>query len=54
MSELVWRGNSPYSISIHLVQEYVMISCKYTTVKQSLKVVPNVYIGLHNSFVSLA
>ena len=32
MSELVWIGNSPDSISIHLVQEYVMRSCRYTTV----------------------
>ena len=31
MSKLVWRGSSPYSISIHLVQEYVMRSCRYTT-----------------------
>ena len=30
MSKLVWRGNSPYSISIHLVHEYVMRSCRYT------------------------
>ena len=33
MSELVLIGNSPDSISIHLVQEYVVMSCKYTTVK---------------------
>ena len=32
MSELVWIGNSPDSISMHLVQEYVMRSCRYTTV----------------------
>ena len=33
MNELVWIANSPDSISIHLVQEYVMRSCRYTTVK---------------------
>ena len=33
MSELVWIGNSPDSISICLVHEYVMRSCRYTTVK---------------------
>ena len=32
MSELVWSGNSPYRISIHLVHEYVLRSSKYTTV----------------------
>ena len=31
MSELVWSGKSPHSISIHLMQEYVMRSCSYTT-----------------------
>ena len=33
MSELVLIGNSPDSISIDLVQEYVIKSCRYTTVK---------------------
>ena len=47
MSELVWIGNSPVSIFMHLVKEYVMRSCRYTTVKRHCKVVPNVYIGLY-------
>ena len=47
MSELVWMGNSPDSIFMHLVEEYVMRSCRYTTVKSHGKVVPNVYIGLY-------
>ena len=46
-SELVWMGNSPNSIFMHLVEEYVMWSCRYTTVKSHCKVVPNVYIGLY-------
>ena len=54
MSELVLIGNSPDSICIYLVQEYVVMSCRYTTMKSHLKVVPNVYIGLHRCFVSLA
>ena len=33
MSALVWIGNSPDSIFMHLVKEYVMRSCRYTTVK---------------------
>ena len=45
MSELVWMGNSPESIFMHLVEEYVMRSCRYTTV--ICKVVQNVYIGLY-------
>ena len=47
MIELVWMGNSPDSIFMHLVAEYVMRSCRYTTVKHQCKVVPNVYIGLY-------
>ena len=47
MSELVWMGNSPAGIFMHLVEEYVMRSCRYTTVKSHCKVVVNVYIGLH-------
>ena len=47
MSELVWMGNSADSIFMHLVEEYVMRSCRYTTVKSHCKVVPNVYIGLY-------
>ena len=54
MSELVWMGNSPDSIFIHLVAEYVIRSCRYTIVKHHCKVVPNVYIGLYRCFVSLA
>ena len=45
-------GNSPDSIFMHLVEEYVMRSCRYTTVKHHCKVVPNVYIGLYQRFVS--
>ena len=33
MSELLLIGNSHDSISIHLVQEYVVMSCGNTTVK---------------------
>ena len=51
MSKLVWRENSPYCISIYLVQEYVISSCRYTTA--TLKVVPKVYKGLNSSFLSL-
>ena len=47
MSALVWMGNSAYSIFMHMVEEYVMWSCRYTTVKSHCKVVPNVYIGLY-------
>ena len=47
MSELVWMGNSADSIFMHLLEEYVMWSCRYTTVKSHCKVVPNVYIGLY-------
>ena len=47
MSELVWIGNSPDSIFMHLVEEYVMRSSRYTTVKNHCKVVPHVYIGLY-------
>ena len=47
MSELVWMGNSPGRILMLLVEEYVMRSCIYTTVKSHCKVVPNVYIGLY-------
>ena len=47
MSELVWMGNSPGSIFMHLMEVYVMRSCRYTTVKSHSKVVPNVYIGLY-------
>ena len=47
MSELVWMGNSPDSIFMYLVEEYVMRLCRYTTVKSHCKVVPNVYIGLY-------
>ena len=45
MSELVWMGNNPDSIFMHLVEEYVMKSCRYTTVKSHCKVVSNVYTG---------
>ena len=31
MSKLVWRENSPYSISLHLVHEYVIRSHRYKT-----------------------
>ena len=47
MSKLVWMGNSADSIFMHLVEEYVMRSCGYTTVKSHYKVVPNLYIGLY-------
>ena len=47
MSELVWMGNSPNSIFMHLVEEYVMRPCRYTAVQSHCKVVPNVYIGLY-------
>ena len=47
MSELVWIGNSADSIFMHLVEGYVMWSCRYTTVHSDCKVVPNVYIGLY-------
>ena len=33
MSELVLIGSSPDSICIYLVQEYVVLSCRYTTVE---------------------
>ena len=33
IGDLVLVGNSPDSISTHLVQEYVVMSCRYTTVK---------------------
>ena len=45
MSALVWMGYSAGSIFMHYVEEYVMWSCRYTTVKSHCKVVPNVYIG---------
>ena len=44
MSELVWMRNCPDSICMHLVEEYVMRSCRYTAVKSHCKVVSNVYI----------
>ena len=47
VSELFWMGNSHDSIFMHLVAEYVMRSCRYTTVKYHCKVVLNVYIGLY-------
>ena len=47
MSELVWMANSADSIFMHLVEEYVIWSCRYITVKSHCKVVPNVYIGLN-------
>ena len=47
MCELVWMGNSADSMYMHLVEEYVMMSCRYTTVKSHHKVVPNFYIGLY-------
>ena len=47
MSELVWMGNSPDSICMHLVEGYVMRPCSYTVVHSHCKVVPNVYIGLY-------
>ena len=47
MSELVWMGNSPNGIFMHLIEEYVMRSCRYTSGKSHCKVVPNVYIGLY-------
>ena len=40
-------GNSADSICMHLVEEYVMMSCRYTTVKSHCKVVPNVHIELY-------
>ena len=54
MSELVLMGNSADSIFMHLVEEYVMRSCRYTAVQSHCKVVPNVYIGLYRLFVSVA
>ena len=33
MSALVWMGNSAGIIFLHLVEEYVMWSCRYTTVE---------------------
>ena len=53
MSEMIWMGNSPAGIFMHLVEEYVMRSCRYPTVKTHWKVVANVYIGLYWWFVSL-
>ena len=53
MSELVWMGNSADSIFMHLVEEYVMRSCRYTNVKSHCKVFPNVYVGLYRWLVSL-
>ena len=47
MSELVWMGNSPDNIFMHLVEEYVMRPCRYTVVQSHCKVVPNIYIGLY-------
>ena len=44
MSELVWMGNSTVSIFMHLVEEYVMRSCRYTTVKSLCKVVYQMFI----------
>ena len=38
-------GNSADSIFMHLMEEYVMRSYRYTTLKSHCKVVPNVYIG---------
>ena len=61
MSELVWMGNSVDSIYMYLVEEYVMSSCRYTTVKSHHKVVPNLveawysleqYIGLKEDKLS--
>ena len=37
MSKLVWRENSQYSLSLHLVQEYVIRSCRYTTANSPWK-----------------
>ena len=31
MSKLVWREHSPYNISLHCVQEYVIRQCRYKT-----------------------
>ena len=53
MSELVLMGNSADSIFMHLVEEYVMRSCRYTTVNSHCKVVPNVYIGPYRWIMSL-
>ena len=53
MSELVSMGNSADSIYMHLVEEYVMMSYRYTTVKSHHNVVPNVYIGVYRCFLSL-
>ena len=47
MSELGSMGNSADSIYMHLVEEYVMMSCRYTTAKSHCKVVPNVDIGMY-------
>ena len=47
MSELVSIVNSADNIYMNLVAEYVMRSCRNTTVKSHQKVVPNVYIRLY-------
>ena len=47
MGELVWMGNSADGIFMHLVEGYVMWSCRHTTVQSHWKVVPNVYIGMY-------
>ena len=52
MSELVWMGNSADSILMHLVEGYVMWSCRYTSVQSHCKVVPYVYKGLYRWFLS--
>ena len=54
MCKLVRRENSPDSISLHLVQEYVIRWHRYKNCKWSLLVVPMVYKGLQSSFVSLS
>ena len=43
----MWMGNSPDSIFMYLVEEYVMRLCRYRTVNSHSEVVPNVYIGLY-------
>ena len=45
MSQLVLMGNSPNCIFMYLVEEYVLRSCRYTTVKRHCEVVPNVIYG---------
>ena len=54
MGTLVWTENSLHSISLHLVQEYVIRLHRYKTADGPCYVVPMVYNRLQSSFVSLA